>query len=304
MKAGKHPTNFMIVAVLVFACALSAQETSIRWKRSEPVVTPELQLFHSPHALDLPTTTTLQQWDMEFEISHRFIPTTGAGINDFYGLDGPVNMRLALGLALTDRMVVTLGRSNFNDNVDLLLKYKFLQFRHTKAPTLLAIQLGGAWNSKPAYSEITSRSKADSRNFQAFGQLVINTLFAKKLGIGLVPSYLYNTDIRWGEETGTTEIKDTFRLGTYAQFYVSPLWSVLVEWTPYLSGYKQLIGQEENPLSFGIELETGGHFFKTMLTNSPYLNGSQYLAGADLPVNHNDWRIGFMITRLLKITRK
>ncbi len=77
-----------------------------------------------------------------------------------------------------------------------------------------------------------------------------------------------------------------------------------MEWSPYLAGYKSLPGQENNPLSYGIELETGGHFFKIFLTNSQYLNSSQYLAGADIPVENNDWRFGFMITRLLKFSKK
>jgi hypothetical protein len=294
-----------LVIFLLFLSKLTAmsQERQARWQRSEPATQPELQLFHSPVAIDLPTATTLQKWDFEFEVSHRFIPTTGSGFKNFYGLDGPAHIRLAFGFAPTDRMVIKLGRTNFNDNIDLWLKYKFLQIRHPKVPFLVAIKVGGAWNSYPEYPEIQDRSRTAARNYQAFGQVIINTLIGKKLGIGLVPSYLYNTDIRWGPETGTTEIKDTFRMGTYLQYYVSPLWSVLWEWSPYISGYKSLVAQEYNPMSFGIELETGGHFFKIFLSNSQYINSTQYLAGADIPIDRNDWRIGFMITRLLKFVK-
>lgn len=294
----------MLAGLLLLVTLLWGQEPKVQWQRSAPATQPDLQLFHSPHGIDLPTATTLQKWDMEFEISHRFIPPTSSGIEGFYGLDGPVNMRLALGLALSNRMVVTLGRSNYNDNIDLGVKYKFLQIRHDRIPTLLAVRVGGAWNSDPQYQEIASRSKGDIHNFQFFGQLIINSRIGKKLAIGLVPSYLYNADIRWGPETDDSETKDILRLGTHFQFYVSPLWSVLIEWSPYLTGYKSLPGQENNPLSYGIEMETGGHFFKIFLTNSQYLNSSQYLAGADIPVENNDWRFGFMITRLLKFSKK
>jgi hypothetical protein len=43
---------------------------------------------------------------------------------------------------------------------------------------------------------------------------------------------------------------------------VSPSWSVLLEWAPYISGYKSLIEQEYNPFTFGIELETGVTFLR------------------------------------------
>lgn len=307
MADNKYSHYFVTVSLLFlifFDLQVFSQESKIQWKRSEPATRPELQLFHSPHAIDLPTATTLQKWDVEFEIAHRFIPTTGSGIKYFYGLDGPVNMRLALSLALSNRMIIALGRSNYNDNIDLKLKYKFLQFPETSLPILMAVELGGAWNSWPEYYEIRNRDKLNKRNLQGFALLIVNTLLGKKLGLGLVPGYLYNSDIRWGPETNNSEVKDTFRLGTYAQYYMSSFWSVVMEWAPYISGYKSLPGQEYNPLSFGIELETGGHFFKIFLTNSQYLNASQYLAGADIPASRNDWRIGFVITRLLRFGNK
>ncbi len=276
-----------------------AQSGKVSWKRSSDPTNPDLNLFHSHQTVDLPTATTLQKWDLEFEISHRFIPTVNSGIKNFYGLDGPVNMRLALALALSDKTLIALGRSNFNDNIDLWLKYKFVQIRHKTFPLLIAATLGGAWNSDPRYVVISHRSKTDIRNFQAFGQLIFNTLIKKKLGIGVVPSYLYNTDIRFEDET-----KDTFRMGTYLQYYLSPSWSVLLEWAPYISGYKSLMEQEYNPFTFGIELETGGHFFKIFLSNSKFINDSQYLAGADIAASEWDWRLGFMITRLLKFGKK
>lgn len=294
----------LILIVVLISDKGWGQESRIKWQRRTPVTQPDLQLFHSPHGIDLPTATTLQKWDTEFEISHRFVPTTSSGIEGWYGLDGPVNMRLALGLALSNRLVITLGRSNYNDNVDFGVKYKVLQIQHEQLPALVAVRCGGAWNSDPKYREIADRSKTDLHNFQAFGQLILNSSFRKRLVVGLVPSYLYNADIRWGPETDNTETKDIFRLGTLVQFYVSPLWSMLIEWSPYLAGYKHLPAQENNPMSFGIELETGGHFFKLFLTNNQYLNTSQYLAGTDIPVEENDWRMGFMITRLLKISKK
>lgn len=294
---------FMFIVMLIAEVSWG-QEPRVKWQRSAPPIQPDLQLFHSPHGIDLPTATTLQKWDMEFEISHRFIPTTSAGVEGLYGLDGPVNMRLALALALSNQLVIAVGRSNYNDNLDLAVKYKLLRLRHKKVPTLLALRFGGAWNTDPHYREIVDRSKTDLHNFQAFGQLILNSSFGKKLVIGLVPSYLYNADIRWGPETDNTETKDVFRMGILVQFYVSPLWSILIEWSPYLAGYKRLPGQEYNPLSYGIELETGGHFFKLFLTNSQYLNTSQYLAGTDIPIENNDWRMGFMITRLLKFSHK
>lgn len=282
-------TVLLLASIILMPKPGLAQGKRVRWKRRTPAVRPELQLFHSPHLVSLPTATTLQKGDFEFEISHRFIPPINSGYSNLYGLDGPVNMRIALGYAPTNRLVVTLGRSNVDGNVDLWLKYKLLQ-RRGAMPLLLAIQAGSAWNTLPA----DKLARGDSRHFQYWGELILNTLIHKRLGIGLVPSYLYNTSIYLPER------QHTVNLGIYGQFYVSPLWSLLVEWNAYLSGEGTVFQHNNDAISFGFELETGGHFFKIFLTNSQFLNASQYLAGADLSPSNGDWRLGFMITRLLK----
>ncbi|GAB4338073.1 MAG: hypothetical protein Kow0037_21740 [Calditrichia bacterium] len=286
-----------IIFTLFYANAYS-QGGKIKWKRRTAPVKPALNLFHSPHGIDLPSATMLQKGDWEFEISHRFVPSLGSGIEHLYGFDGPVNMRIALGWALHNNTIMTLGRSNVNDNIDLGLKQKIYEGNLGGIPLITALRLLAAWNSSPAYFEIQDRDKKNTRNWQGVAQFILNTRLFRKAYLGVVPSYLYNTDIRFEKKT-----KDTFRLGVLIQYYVSPFWSILAEWSPYVSGYKLLVGQEETPVSFGIELETGGHFFKVFLTNNKFLNSSQFLAGADIPLERNDWRLGFGITRVLKFSK-
>ncbi|MCB1144008.1 MAG: hypothetical protein KDK54_17290 [Leptospiraceae bacterium] len=51
------------------------------------------------------------------------------------------------------------------------------------------------------------------------------------------------------------------------------------------------------PLSFGIDLETGGHVFQFFITNMRTIAQSQLLRGADYNYNKRDWSIGFNIHR-------
>jgi hypothetical protein len=271
----------IIVIVNILPHILAAQD--IKWKRGS-TATQELELFHSTHFINLPTAETLQQGDFEFEVSHRFIPPIKEGYDAFWGLDGPANIRLALGYAPTNHLVVTLGRSNVTDNLDLQLKYKTFQIRHDIFPSLITFNLGAAWNT-----EVGDRPRGDSRNFQYFAQLIYNTLIIEKIGIGIVPSYLYNSALT------TEEVKYSFTMGTYFQYYVSSAWSIMIEWNPTVTGWRD----SYNSVSGGVELETGGHFFKIFVTNNDLINMSQFLAGADKKFGDGEVRLGFMITRLL-----
>ncbi|PIP77549.1 MAG: hypothetical protein COW85_08350 [Ignavibacteria bacterium CG22_combo_CG10-13_8_21_14_all_37_15] len=274
------------IIVLTFLFSLAIQGMAqISWKKQEAVDNLPLQLFHSPQSINLPTAETLQKGDFEFEISHRFLPSIKDGSKNLYGFDGPVNMRLALGYAVTDDLVLTLGRSNVDDNLDLRGKYRLLQFKETFLPLLVGVQFGIAKNTQPIRPIASS-----GRAYQYFGQIIFNTMIDKKLGIGLVPSYLYNSNIY------RADVQNSFTLGMNLQYYISNMVSALAEFNPTVNGYLNRF----NSAAFGFELETGGHFFKIILTNNAKLNPAQFLSGADKDFGNGEWRLGFNITRLLK----
>lgn len=281
-------SRLLAVLFLIFYGAVSAQTPRTSWNKSTFEQKKRLELFHSTQAINLPTAETMKKGEMLFEIAHRFFPPINEN-NSFFGLDGPANMRLGLGYALFDNTILTLARSNVNGNVDLQFKQKILQMNSAVLPMLVAFQLGSGWNTK-----IAGRDKGDRKNFQYYGQLVFNSMIInKKLGIGFIPAYLYNSDI-----FSSTD-QTILTAGTCVQYYVSSILSVMAEWNPTVHGSPN----RYNAMSLGLELETGGHFFKIILTNSALLNPSQFNGGADLRFASGDWRLGFNITRLLKFGR-
>lgn len=280
-------SGVFILTVLLLTGSLQAQGTKSSWQRSPERVKSGLHLFHSQQVINLPTAETMQKSNFEFEISHRFIPPIKAGFETLYGLDGPVNMRLGLGYAVTDRLILTLARSNVLDNVDLSAKYRFLEHKHELLPLMAAVKGGLAWTTE----DIFGRSRTDGRNFQYYAFVVLNTMIKDRVGLGITPGYLYNSDIF------SEDYEDVFVLGSYIQLYVSHLLSLMMEWSPVLSDSHL----DHNAASMGIELETGGHFFKIFAGNSTMLNPSQYMPGAVDNFQGDQLRLGFMITRLLKL---
>ncbi|MCF8240094.1 MAG: DUF5777 family beta-barrel protein [Melioribacteraceae bacterium] len=274
----------IFLTVNLFFFFFSTSIAQVKWQRDEPAKI-DMHLFHSIQSINLPTAETLQKHDIQFEISHRFIPTLKSGSKDLWGFDGPVNIRLALGYAITDHALITLGRSNTDDNLDLWIKQRLFEIESDILPILISARAGAAWNSQPI-----NRSSSDNRNFQYYAQLIINTMIDKKFGIGIVPSYLENAHIYCPDR------QYSFSIGTNVQYYLSDMWSVLLEWNPTITGWRT----RTNPVAFGVEIETGGHFFKIILSNSTQLNPSQFLAGAQDSFNDGEWHIGFNITRLLK----
>jgi len=273
------------MAALILLAPVGGQEGARQWERRTEATRPPLVAFHSTQAINLPTAETLVRGEWQFEIAHRFQLPVSDGSDAFWGLDGPVYMRLGLGYAPLDRLLVTLARSNFMDNWDLQAKVRALELEAGPFPVLVALQGGAAWSS-----DVPERDSGDRGNFQYYGQLIVNTEIADRLALGVVPSYLYNVLL-----DRIDPVQDLY-WGFYGQLFLTDIFSVLAEWT--LGENRAELGHDAG--SFGIELETGGHFFKVFLTNSVRLNPSQYLVGTDFAFEPEEWRLGFAITRLFR----
>ncbi len=270
-------------ALLALPSTGSAQERPAGWQRQEPSL-PPISVFHSTQSANLPTAETLGRGEWLFEISHRFQPPVSAGAAALWGLDGPVVNRLALAYGASDRAMVGLVRSNLSDNVELGAKVRLAEGGRQAVPFALAAAAGVAWNT-----ELPDVDGFRDNETQAYAQLIVNALPADRLAVGIVPTLLRNPRVA---DAGPPTV---LVLGLNGQLYVTDEMSFLAEWV--VAGERE--GLEHDAGSFGIELETGGHFFKLLLGNSTRMNPTQFLAGTPHAFAPDGWRLGFNVTRLL-----
>jgi hypothetical protein len=269
--------KYFVILFLFISCVIAHSQPS--WQREAPVELP-LQLFSSPDALNLPTTETLQKGDIYFHISHKFLVPVSEGIDELFGFDGSVYMRLGLGYGITDELFAQLGRSNLNGNIDLQLKWKVLEINSDVLPLAVAVNGGVAYNSK-----VVNEPEDKSRLWQYYGFIIANTMVGKSLGLGISPGFLYNANLFCEEPI------NSWTMGAYAQYFFDERWSVIAEANPTLNGWRQFY----NTYSLGMEIETAGHFFKVALSNNVYTNFSQFMTGSLDDKLH----ITFLITRVL-----
>lgn len=284
--------NYIIILLLFLSLNILAQP---KWKKNEEVTEIKLALFHETQTTNFQTTESLEKGDWMYEISHRFTTPINDGFDALWGFDGPARIRFAVGYGITDNLMATFGRSNNTDNYDLQLKQKLFQYDNKVLPSVFSVVGGIALNTE--VPQTIDRSNTDAANFQYYAQLIYNAmLFNKKLGIGIVPTYLYNSFIY------AVDKQYTFTIGTYLQYYFNRKWSLWLEHNAIVAGYQGRIRLDEtaksyNSVSFGASLETGGHIFKFTISNNTRLNTSQFIVGADRPARDGDWRLGFGILR-------
>jgi len=278
----KRAMPILILAVAMAASSASAQNPS--WQRTtEP---PEaVEVFAANSAFNHPTAQTLGRRNLQIDIAHRFEPPLSRGMKEFSGFDGPANIRLALSYGLSDRLDLGLGRSNVLDNVDLSAKYRLAPRRLAGVTWAVAVQGGMAWTLE----QIRERSHGNRHNFQYLAHLIVNARVHPRLALGLVPSYLYNPDVY------SYHADRLWTLGLYVQGDLTERASLIVELNPTLDGPDR----GHAAASWGLQLETGGHFFKMFVTNTTTPNLAHYLAGSENSFATDEWRFGFLITRVL-----
>lgn len=248
------------------------------------------QVFHSTQTANLPTAEMLRQGNLLFEISHRFLPAVSDGAGALWGLDGPVWNRLGLSYQATDRLMVGILRSNLNDVLELGSKVGLGDMALGDGTLKLAAAGGIAWNtgateiSNPGAGELQ-----EDNEMQLYAQLLANVLVGERVAIGLVPTYLRNP--RLLDEAAD----DALALGLQGQWYRGGAVSLHGEWI--FTEARE--GLEHDSGTFGIEIETRGHFFKIMVTNQSRMNPTHFLGGTPVPFELDELRLGFNITRLL-----
>jgi hypothetical protein len=240
--------------------------------------------FWSTRVINLPTTQSIGKGRLLFRVSHRFYPAIRSGYDSFYGLDGTGVILLSFGYGLGDNLDLTLARSKLDKEVELSLKWvMFEQGKILTLPFSVALNLGGS---------LVTQSQPDRKVFRADNmkfnlQVILSHQVSNSLSLVLVPAYSSNTN-HWDSSP-----EGTFALGTGGRWMIFNDFSIIWEWIPVLSGYKD----NSNGWGLGIEKKSGGHVFQVFILNSIGLTSDQFIPGGDFRLKDWDFRIGFNIFR-------
>lgn len=271
-SAPDTPTLRILAASVALSVLLSAAPATAQ------------QIFHSTQSANLQTTETLRSGNWLFEISHRFVPPFSDGFDALWGLDGPVFNRFGLSHSPADGILVGIQRTNLEDNLEFNVKAVVVEHRTEGFAVEVGVMTGIAWNT-----DVFEFGGAEDNESQFYGQLIVDAGFGEKFAVGIVPTYLRNPRLL------DFDPANAFSLGVHGQAYLTDAMSVLAEWI--FSESRQ--GLENDGGTFGIELQTRGHFFKLLATNQTMMNPTQFLAGTGTPFDLDNLSFGFNITRLL-----
>ena len=255
--------------------------------------------FKSSRLVNFQTVETTGKRTLDFRISHRFGLLNG-GINTLYGMDGPANLRLGLEYSYDGRLQVGIGRTAYQKMYDGFLKYKWLrQTKDNSMPitvTLLTSMYISADKDPTAsftgfdhYQYFTSRM---SYNYQ----VLVARKFSDNLSLQIAPTMLHYNLVE-----NITDKNDMFSLVGMARYKLNKRLALTGEYAWRISNYSQTMSQYHNSAALCLEIETGGHVFQIVLTNSYGILENQTIAYTQNNLLKGQVMLGFNIGRFFTL---
>ncbi len=251
--------------------------------------------FKGTRLVNLHTVETLSKGTLEFRIAHRFGPLS-SGLYNFYGLDGPATIQLRLDYAVTDRLLLGIGRTSDRKMVDGFVKYKWLRQTADGSMPITVTALGSANVTAEKNTSVNNRYAYFSNRLAYLTSVMVGRKFSPEFSAQISPILIhYNLVDQLADKN------DMLSIGTQARYKFTRSTAITAEYILRATPYVRDMSVYKNVLSLGFDIETGGHVFQVFLTNGYSIN--EVLA---IPYTTSSWtkgemRLGFNISRTFDI---
>ncbi len=243
--------------------------------------------FKATQIINQPTVEAPAKKSLQFMIMHRF-GKLNDGAYEFFGLDN-ATIRLALDYGLTDKLAIGVGRSSHDKVYDGSIKWRMVQQKEKGFP--LTMSLYGILAHITLKYEDKPYLNAKYRTLYTT-QLLMARKFTPSLSLQLTPSWVHMNLVPTPEDKN-----DVWAVGLGSRMKVTKRISINAEYNYVPEG--QIVSTEvNNSFSAGVDIETGGHVFQLVFTNSQGMTPPYFLTRTTGTWDKGDIYFGFNITRI------
>lgn len=295
--------NNLLTSVLIFGMivlysipAKSQDLDALLEKESKPETTYATAIFKSTRIVNGHSVQQMKKKQLEFRVSHRF-GQLNTGSYNFWGLDQGT-IHLALEYGLTDWLEIGIGRSTYEKTADAFAKFSIL--RQSTGEKNMPIQLSYLTSTEVIGLNTNAAMQQNFSSRMSFvNQILIARKFNESLSLQLTPTYIHRNLV-------PTELdrNDLFAVGIGGRYKITKRMAFNVEYFyVYRDNASSLPITYYNPLSIGIDIETGGHVFQIMLTNSTAMREGGFIGKTTGKWSDGGIHLGFNISRVFSFNK-
>jgi len=295
----KNLLSSALILGMIVLCSIPAKSQDLDAlldKELKPETTYATATFKSTRIVNGHSVERMKKDQLEFRVSHRF-GQLNEGSYNLWGLDQGT-IHLALEYGLTDWLEVGIGRSTYEKTFDGFGKVSLL--RQSSGAKNMPIQLSYLLSTEVISQKQTPEKYKDVFSRMSFiQQILIARKINERLSLQLTPTYIHRNLV-------PTELdkNDLFAFGIGGRYKLSKRVALNVEYYyVYRQNASSLPVTYYNPLSVGVDIETGGHVFQIMLTNGQAMREGGFIGKTTGSWTDAGIHLGFNISRVFSFNK-
>ena len=263
-------------------------------KDSKPEISYATATFKSTRIMNGHSIEKMPPGQLDFRISHRF-GRVNSGAYEFFGLD-QANIHFGLEYGILKWLMIGVGRGTYEKTFDGFAKFTLLRQSSGARFMPVSVSLFSSAALKSVKWADPSRTNYFSSRLSYVGQILIARKLSQGFSVQITPSYVHRNLV-------ATELdpNDLYAIGAGGRIKLTKRISFNAEYY-YLVNPKNYMSQQvHDPLSVGFDIETGGHVFQLIFTNSVAMIEKGFIGETTGDWLKGDIHFGFNISRVFTL---
>ncbi len=256
------------------------------------------ETFNTTRIGDGHSTETLWKRELDLFFGHKFGDYTNGLKNTFNTTDVSFGADFGITNNLLTGFSVSKGAGPIRELVNVFLKQKIMQQEKEGNPFNIALYGNTSYSSMEASIDPTSPVSFQN-NVQRLSytfQALISRKINDRISLQIMPTMMHRNYVAF------EDVNTMASIGFAGRYQISKVLALTTEYYFNLPHNRSVLGQTYyDPMSIGIEFNTGGHVFRILFSNSAGFTESQFLPYTNSTWRNGGFRIGFAFGRLFKL---
>lgn len=260
----------LLISIISLSLSIQAQEDLLNELEEQTTEeTFEQPAFKAMKIGNLQSTKVADKGDFYLYVSHRF-GSLREGLTTFFGFDN-ANTKIQLVKGIYDGVQIGISRESLRKTYGAHAKVRFI--KQTKEfPVNIVGYATININSELRKERYPNLKFGDRLSYAS--QLLVSRRFGKSFSLELAPTF-----VRQNLVLEPKQKHNQYALGVGGRVKLSKRMSFNADYVYHFNRAENSIYQ--NPLTLGIDIETGGHVFQLLFSNAQSTNEVGFISNAE-----------------------
>jgi hypothetical protein len=282
--------KLMIFTLLVSSFFANAQDNLLNMLAGDDEPIYVSYLFKGTKVVNGQSVELPAKGVLQFNIQHRF-GTLNSGLYNLYGLDFS-QVRLSFDYGIKDWLAIGIGRSSSLKAIDANSKIKLRRQVKSGFPFTIVANFA-IYLKQWQYLEAQKEGFLLANQLSYANQILLARKISRDLTLQLSPTMVHYNLVEIKDEPN-----DKFAIGFGGRQKLTNRISVNAEYFCQLNDKRN-----NNVLSLGFDIQTGGHVFQLHLSNSPAMIDPEFITQTTGEWLKGDIYFGFNISRVFTLNK-